>query len=128
VTAATERIVSPKIVDGVVAVDVPSRTLAVRLSDLEQAGGRRLWKEAHAALKASEESGWRTGPPALYASAPGARDVAHAAAGDFQTLLFRFPTGEASFAELIGKPGLTARVGIDISSSHFINVSLFNRP
>jgi hypothetical protein len=121
-TAATAPIPSPQIVDGVVAIDIPTRTLAVRVSELEQAGGRRLWREAFDALKASQESGWRTGPPTLWASAPGASQVAHAVPGDFGMLLFRFPTGEASFAALIGKPGLTARVGLDRSTSHFINV------
>jgi hypothetical protein len=48
-TAATEVVVSPLIVDAVVDIDTPSRTLAVRLSEREQGIPRMLWKEAHAA-------------------------------------------------------------------------------
>jgi hypothetical protein len=104
VTAATETIPQPLIVDAVVDIDTPSRTLAVRLSENEQGYGRLLWKEAHAALVKAEQSGWVTGTPTLYASAPSAEKVAWATPGDFGMLLFRFPSGVAAFAELIGKP------------------------
>ena len=54
-TAATTPVPQPYIVDGVVDIDTPSRTLAVRLSELEKGYGRLLWREAHRQLRASEE-------------------------------------------------------------------------
>ena len=126
-TVATEVIPQPLIVDAVVDIDTLSRTLAVRLSEREQGIPRMLWKEAHAALVKAEQSGWLTGLPTLYASAPSADKVAWATPGRFGVLLFSFPKGEAAFAELIGKPRLVARVGIDRSSAHFINVRLFHQ-
>jgi hypothetical protein len=120
---ATERLPSPVVVDGVVDYDTATRTLAVRLSELEQAGGRTLWKECHAALRRSEEAGWRGQHPIVYASAPGAFQVAHATPGDFGMLLVRFPPGVAAFSELIGKPRLAARVAMDRSSRRFISVN-----
>jgi hypothetical protein len=124
---AKERLPQPVVVTGVVDIEVPSRTLAVRLSELEKGYGRRLWREAHAALVRSEESGWRTGPPTLWASAEGALRVAHVTPGDFGMLLARFPQGEAAFSGLVGKPGLTAAVGIDRSTHLFISVRFKHR-
>jgi hypothetical protein len=77
-------------------------------------------------LVKAQGNGWLTGPRTLYASAPSAERVAWALPGDFQMLLFRFPQGVAAFAELVGKPRLVARVGIDRCSARFINVRLFN--
>jgi hypothetical protein len=127
VTAATTPIPQPYLVDAVVDVDIPSRTLAVWLAELELGYGRRLWREAHEALVRSEQNSWRTGPPTLYASTPDARNVVHAMPGDFGMLLFRFPPGEASFAELIGKPRLVAKVAMDRSAGHFIGVTFKHR-
>jgi hypothetical protein len=123
VQAAKEAIPSPVLVDGVVDYDTATRTIAVRLSELEEAGGRTLWKECHAALSRSEKAGWPGRHPLIYASAPGAFRVAHVTAGDFWMLLVRFPPGVATFSELIGKPRLVARVAMDRSSRHFISVN-----
>jgi hypothetical protein len=125
--AAKETIPQPVIVDGVVDYDVATRTIAVRLSELEQAGGRTLWKEAHAALVRAEEMGWRARHPNIYAHAPGAYQVAQATPGDFGMLLFRFPPGVSAFSELIGKPRLVARVGLDRSSRRFISVNFLHQ-
>ena len=123
IAAAKEVVPSPVLVDAVCDVDIPSRTIAVRLSELEQGGNRRLWKDAHQALKASQEAGWRGSHPTLYASTSGARNVAHAQPGDWGMLLFRFPPGVAAFSELISKPRLVARVALDRSSRYFITVN-----
>jgi hypothetical protein len=58
---ATEKLPQPYVVTGIVDIDIPSRTLAVRLSELEHGYGRVLWKAAHQQLRASEENGYRTG-------------------------------------------------------------------
>jgi hypothetical protein len=50
----------PLAVTGVVSNDLANRTLTVRLSDLEQGFPRLCWKASYAALRRSEESGWRT--------------------------------------------------------------------
>jgi hypothetical protein len=114
------------VVDAAVFNDVPSRTLVVRLS--ESAGGyeKRLWRESHGALVTAEASGWRTGGT-VYASAPGAFQVAHAAPGDYGQLLFRFPPGVTAYAELVSKPNLYAVVGMDRSTNRFINVKFRHR-
>jgi hypothetical protein len=43
-------------------------------------------------------------------------------------LLVRFPSGVQAFAELVGKPGLSALVSIDRSSGRFMGVRFLNRP
>jgi hypothetical protein len=83
-------------------------------------------REAHAALVRSEEGGWRTSQ-SLRASADGALQVAPVSPGDYGMLLCRFPQGESSFSELVGKPGLTAAVGIDRSTRLFISVRFRNK-
>ena len=124
---AAERVPSPVVVDGTVDIDVPSRTLAVRVSERESGYNRMWWKEAHTALRSADEDGWRN-HRYVYASAPGASNVAHAVPGDYRMLLVRFPSGEPSFAQLVGKPGLTALVTVDRNSGHFVGVKFLNRP
>jgi hypothetical protein len=123
VQAAKEVIPQPVLVDGVCDYNTATRTIAVRLSELEEAGGRTLWKECHAALSRSEEVGWRGQHPLIYASAPGAFQVAYVTPGEFWMLLVRFPSGVSAFSELIGKPRLVARVAMDRSSRRFISVN-----
>jgi hypothetical protein len=48
---------SPHPVDAVVSVDIPSRTLTVRISDLASGYQKLQWKEAWRALKSAEENG-----------------------------------------------------------------------
>ena len=125
---ATEKVPQPVIVDGVVDIDIAQRTLAVRRSELTNGYGRLLWREAHAALVRAEEGGWRTSQ-SLRASAaiPGGLQVASVTPGNYGMLLCRFPPGESSFSELVGKPGLTAAVGIDRSTRLFISVRFRNK-
>jgi hypothetical protein len=123
---AAERVPSPVVVDGTVDIDVPSRTLAVRVSERESGYNRMWWKEAHTALRSADEDGWRN-HRYVYASAPGASNVAHAVPGDYRMLLVRFPSGVSAFAELVGKPGLSATVAIDRSSGRFMNVKFSNK-
>ena len=126
-TAATTPVPSPLAVTGIVDIDIPSRVLAVRLSELESGYSKLWWRESHAALKAAERIGWRL-HRTVYVSTPTASDVAHAVPGDYQMLLVRFPSGVSAFTELVGKPGLTALVSIDRSSGHFMSVKFLNRP
>ena len=117
--SATETLPRPLIAVGVVVADFASRTLSVRLSDLESGYSRLLYREAFQALKLDFEAG-RPGLP-VYASAPGAFHVAHAVPGDFGILLFRFQDGP--YRELVGKPGLTASIVLDRSTRRFITVT-----
>ena len=121
--SATETLPRPLVAVGVVVADPASRTLSVRLSDLEAGYSRLLYREAFQALKLDFEAG-RPGLP-VYASAPGAWRVAHAVPGDFGMLLFRFP--EAAYKELVGKPGLTASIVLDRSTHRFIGVTFKHR-
>jgi len=126
---ATEKLPSPHEAIGVVSNDLPQRTLSVRISDNESGYARLLWRECFQALRRSEEAG-RHGDSTVWASTPQAYQVAHAATGDAAfggTLVFRFRQGEASYAELVGRPGLTAGVWLDRSRRRFINVVFKHR-
>ena len=126
--AAVERVPSPLAVGAAVTIDVPSRTLAVRLS--ETAGGyeQHLWREAHSALLRDQDSGWRGSGPVVWCSAPGRRDIVPAVAGDFGMLLARFRPGESAYTELVGRPRLYAIVVLDREQHRFLTVKFLNRP
>jgi hypothetical protein len=121
---ATEVVPSPFIAVGVVTADPASKTLAVRLSDLESGYGRLLYREAFQAFKTDEEAG-RPGPT-VYASYGGDLRVSFAVPGDYGMLLFRL--GDAAYQELVGKPGLTASIAADRSTRRFIGVSFKHKP
>jgi hypothetical protein len=56
---------------------------------------------------------------------------AHAAPGPNLTLLFAFAvgtTGAQVYAELVGRPGLSAFVTADKSARYFLGVTLKHRP
>jgi hypothetical protein len=74
----------------------------------------------------AEETSWRSGR-SIWASAPGAYQVASVKAGDFQSLLVHFPSGVEAFQQLIAKPNLFARVSIDRSAGLFIGVNFDHR-
>jgi hypothetical protein len=122
--AATTPLPSPLAVVGVVSADIPNRTLTVKLADSEQGYARSLWKEAYRALKASEESGWRSADPTVWANTDRADKVASTVAGDavFGGLLRFTFADEASYLRLVGQPGLTAFVMLDRSSHRFLGV------
>jgi hypothetical protein len=111
----------------VVDIDTPNRTLVLRVSERESGYNRLWWREAHTALRSADQDGWRN-HRRVYASTSTAYQVAHAVPGDYGMLLVRFPSGEPSFAQLVGKPGLTALVTVDRNSGHFVGVKFLNRP
>ena len=126
---ATEKLPQPHEAIGVVSNDLSNRSLSVRISDLESGYSRLLWRECFQALKAAEEAGWASKSD-VWASTPTSSRVAYAVPGDAAfggTLVFRFRQGETSYAELIGKPGLTAGVWLDRGRRRFINVVFKNR-
>ena len=106
---ATEKLPQPVVMTGVVGKDLAGRTLTVRLSELASGYERLNWRTAHQALQREEESGWRTARP-VWASAPGAFQVAPVVAAPDGTLLVHFPPGEQAFSQLVGRPGLFAWV------------------
>jgi hypothetical protein len=111
VLRATERLPQPHSVDAVVSVDIPSRTLTVRISDIASGYQKLQWKEAWRALKSAEENGWRNSAPTVWADTADSYHVAYATLGDADfggILKFHFPPGMQAFQQLIGKPGLTA--------------------
>ena len=124
---ATERVPQPVVVLGVVDRDLASRTLSVRPSELASGYEKLNWRTAHQALVQAEQTGWRTAQT-VWASAPGAFQVASVVAGPYQSLVAHFPSGEQAFAQLIGKPGLFAWVSIDRSTGKYIGVRFLNRP
>jgi len=124
---ATEKLPSPYVVVAVVTNDLPSRSLGVRLSETASGYERSLWRQAWGQLKAAVEDGWRN-HPFVWASAPGAYQVVHVNAGDFQTLTVTFPTGVTAYSELISRPGLVAFVSVDRSTGRFMGVTFKHRP
>ena len=124
---AAERLPSPLAVDGVVAIDTPSRTLAVRLSDTASGYEQHLWREAHGALSREEGSGWRGRSITVWCSAPGHPNIVAAVPGDFQMLLARFRPAESVFTELVGRPKLAAIVVLDRELAQFMAVRFLNR-
>jgi hypothetical protein len=121
--AAATPLPSPHEAIGVVSIDLSSRVLTVRLSDLANGYTRHLWREAFQALRRSEEAGIHGQSP-VWASTPDANRVVYAAAGDagFGGMLkFTFRPGEASYTKLISRPGLAATVWIDRERHRFIS-------
>jgi hypothetical protein len=121
--ATTERVPSPMAVTGVVSPLIPERALVVRISDTESGYAKLTWRTAWRALKSAEESSWRTADPTVYASAPGAFQVAHATTGDdfFGGLLrFRF-ADEKAYLQLVSQPGLSCFVMLDRSAHRFLS-------
>lgn len=129
----TDRVPEPHVAVGVVENDPPSRTLSVRLSELEAGYGRLLYRQAHQALRQAEES---AGPHrTVWASAPGSLRVAFAVPGDFGVLLFNFPVGIDAYQERVGidayqerlgTPGLAATVVLDRETCRILNVRFRN--
>ena len=131
VAAATTPLVSPLAVIAPVTVDYAAMTIVVRRP--ENAGGyeRLLWRQAHQALAAAEESGWPPGTRFVWGNAPGAYQFGPATTGPNLTLLFGFAVGTPSakvYAELVSKPGLYAIVTADKSARVFLGVRFLNRP
>jgi hypothetical protein len=114
---------------GIVSSIIPERVLVVRISDTASGYERSCWKDGYQALKASEESGWRTAGPTVWAGTDKADKVASAVAGgaEFGGLLrFTFAPNEPSYVQLVGRPGLTAIVVLDRSSRRLLSVKFRN--
>jgi hypothetical protein len=122
--AAATPLPSPVAVVGVVSNDLPNRTLTVKLADAADGYTKLLWRESFAALRRSEQLGWRDSAPTVYASTDSADRVASATAGDavFGGLLrFTFAPGEPSYVQLVGKPNLAAIVILDREQRRFLS-------
>ena len=118
---ATEKLPQPVALDGVVINDLPSRSLSVRLPEAASGYEKLWWKQAWLQLRAAVEDGWRK-HPYVWASTPGAYQVAHVEPGDFQTLVVSFPSGLAAYSELIIRPGVVAIATVDRNSNRFLGV------
>jgi hypothetical protein len=127
-TAATTPVPQPLAADGVVFNDVGARTLHVRLSDQASGYTKLLWQQGWQALRRAEETGWRHGVTAVWASAPGARQIAHGLPGEGGTLKFTFHTSQPAYSALVSKPGLAAIVTVDRGTHRILGVKFLNRP
>jgi hypothetical protein len=126
VAAATKPLPQPLAIHAPVVADFANMTLIVRRP--ENAGGseKLLWREAHAALVQAEELGWPSRTRFVYGSAPGHYQFAHAAPGPNLSLVFGFVVGTPParvYAQLVGKPGLSAIVTTDKSARYFLGVT-----
>lgn len=124
--ATEKQLPAPFAVDAVVVNDITSRSLGVRLSERASGFERLWWNQAWRQLKTGLEDGWRN-HPYVFASAPGAYQVAHVEPVDFQMLRVSFPPGVAAYASLISRPGLVAIATIDRNTSQFVAVRFLNR-
>jgi hypothetical protein len=122
VTAATVPVPQPLAADGMVFIDPATRTLTVRPSDTASGYTRLLWKQGWQALRQAQESGYRSGVPDVWASAPGARQIAHGVPGEGGTLKFTFHTSQPAYSELVNKPGLSAIITVDRGTSRILGV------
>ena len=68
---AIERLPQPLAIIAPVTNDVANMALIVRRPEAAGGSEKLLWREAHGALVKAEETGWPSGTPFLYASAPG---------------------------------------------------------
>jgi len=124
-----EALPQPRAATGVVVHDPATRTLSVRLSELESGYAKLLWREGWQALRRSQEAGWPIdGAPWVWADVPGGRRVVHGQPIDGVALTFHFPTGTAGYAELISKPGLWAIITMDVATRHILGVRFLNGP
>ena len=116
----------PLAVSAVVANDVLTRSLIVRLPETASGYNRLLWRESFMAYRAAQESGWWTGSQ-VWASGTDADRSSYATPGDLQTLKFHFPAGNTAYSSLISKPGLYAIVTIDRGKHRFLNCRFLHR-
>lgn len=122
----TEVMPRPRAATAAVFADPATRTLHVRLSELESGYMQTLWRSGWTALRRAYESGWPPGgPPWVYCD--GRREV-HGVPTEGGTLSFHWPPGVAGYAELVGKPGLYAIATLDINTCYFSTVKFLHRP
>jgi hypothetical protein len=105
-----------------------TKALVLRRPRYSERYEKLLWREAHQALTAAAESGWRTAHPYVWGGALGNRQMVHGQPGDYLTLLFCFPAGEPVYAKLVGTPRLAAIVTADREQRRFLSVRFLNRP
>jgi hypothetical protein len=128
VTAA-EVLPQPKAAIGVVFNDPATRTLTVRLSDEADGYTRLLWQQGWQQLRRAQEAGWpANGAPWVWADAPGSHRTVHGVPGDGGVLSFHWPIGSPGYAELVGKPGLTAIATVDRGTHHILSVRFLHGP
>lgn len=117
----TEVIPRPRAATAVVFADPASRTLSVRISELESGYMQTLWRSGWQALRQAHEAGWPPGgPPSVFADAPKSRRTVHGVPTEAGALSFHWPVGTPGFAELVSRPGLYAVVTMDVNT-HFIS-------
>jgi hypothetical protein len=124
---AAEKLPQPKAVVGVVDNDVANRTLFVRLTEHASGYERLLWRQAYGQLVQAEQAGWPANHRFVWASAPGAFQVAHVLPGDYATLKVHFPTSVEAYQKLISRPRLTALATVDRETHRFLSVKFQNR-
>jgi hypothetical protein len=87
--------------------------------------GASFWRRGHAALMQSDEAG-RYGPPAVYANAPGRRDVARGE--PVRDGWLRFNLSDTDYRKLVNSPALSAIVTVDRQDGHIMGVRFLGRP
>ena len=96
--------------------DPASRSLSVKVSGV----GATFWRRGHAAMAAAEEAGRYWGQPAVYAHAPGRRNVARGE--PVRDGWLRFKLSDADYRQLSHMPGLSAIVTVDRRAAQILRV------
>jgi transposase len=96
--------------------DPASRSLSVKVSGV----GATFWRRGHAAMAAAEEAGRYWGQPAVYAHAPGRRNVARGE--PVRDGWLRFKLSDADYRQLSNMPGLSAIVTVDRRAAQILRV------
>jgi hypothetical protein len=122
----TEVMPRPRAATAAVFADPATRTLHVRLSELESGYMQTLWRSGWTALRQSYENGWPpSGPLQVYCD--GRRDV-WGVPTEGGALSFTWPVGVAGYADLVGRPGLYAVVTMDVNTHFISTVKFLHRP
>jgi hypothetical protein len=110
---------------GAVTVNPRERTLTVRPAPGAPAYAKVLWTEG---VRAQAEASGYVGPPTVWGSGAGQRQIAHGvptASGD--ALTFRFHPGHPQYTRLVSTPGLRAVFTVDRGGRGILSVRFTGR-
>jgi hypothetical protein len=112
--------IRPLIYDGTVTVDLHARELVVRPSSNTRPLAKVLWDQMVEDLRSRS---WVTRPRTPWAHGNGERQIAYDLPSDGNTLRFRFPPGDPKYRALVSRPGLAARVAVNLVNGEVIGIT-----
>lgn len=112
----------PLAFEGTATVDPVARTVNVYPSS-SSGHGALLWRRGYRALAEAAESGNYWSSSTVWASSSAGRQIARGVPSG-GSLQFRFSPGQQGFADLVGKPNLSAIITVDRRSAQILGVRL----